>query len=204
MTMTTETLDLYWIPLGAGARVVRTSGKIYEAISSLVQGPERCGLYHSVLVARTEDGPVFLEMAPEFDDRGYSDRGVVATGAVGSRVLGRFPLFRYEVRRWRNGVIPDLEYAVGGAVRITDDTTLVQAVLDRLPDVPTPVWGRDELHTGDMWNSNSVISWALASIGAEACAGAPPGRGRAPGWAAGVAIAHRDDAQKAETQSRTR
>ena len=34
--------------------------------------------------------------------------------------------------------------------------------------VPTPVWGRDELGTGDMWNSNSVISWAIACGGLDA------------------------------------
>ena len=30
-------LDLYWIPLGAGARVVRTSGRVYEACAALTQ-----------------------------------------------------------------------------------------------------------------------------------------------------------------------
>jgi len=31
-------------------------------------------------------------------------------------------------------------------------------VLETVARVPTPVWGRDELATGDMWNSNSVIA----------------------------------------------
>ena len=30
-------LDLYWIPLGAGARVVWTSGRIYEGLAALAQ-----------------------------------------------------------------------------------------------------------------------------------------------------------------------
>jgi ABC-type glutathione transport system ATPase component len=39
-----------------------------------------------------------------------------------------------------------------------------------VPDVPTPVWGRDELQAGEMWNSNSLISWltARSSLGVEA------------------------------------
>jgi hypothetical protein len=54
--------------------------------------------------------------------------------------------------------------------------------------------GRDELHTGEMWNSNSVISWVLTQAGVLAEAGRPPGNGRAPGWDAGVLVAERDAA----------
>ena len=50
--------------------------------------------------------------------------------------------------------------------------------------VPTLVWGRDELGTGEMWNSNSVIAWLLAGTGGSAME--PPVGGRAPGWAAGL------------------
>jgi hypothetical protein len=64
---------------------------------------------------------VFVETAPELDDRGHADRGVVATGAVGAAWLRRFRVFRYEVRRWRNGVIPDLAHAVDSPLRISDD-----------------------------------------------------------------------------------
>ena len=99
-------LDLYWIPLGAGARVVRISGKIYETVAAALKRRQRCDLYHSALVATLPDACVFIEMAPVFDDRGEPDRGVVAEGAVGSRLLGRFRVFRYEVRRWRDRVHP--------------------------------------------------------------------------------------------------
>ena len=43
-------VDLYWIPLGAGANVVRVSGKVFEAVSALAQRRGRCDLYHSALV----------------------------------------------------------------------------------------------------------------------------------------------------------
>lgn len=43
-------VDLYWIPLGAGANVVRISGKFFEAASALVARRSRCDLYHSALV----------------------------------------------------------------------------------------------------------------------------------------------------------
>ena len=79
-------------------------------------------------------------------------------------------------------------------MRITDDAEIVERVLDLLPLVPTPVWGRDDLHTGEMWNSNSVISWVLTQAGVLSEAGRPPGKGRAPGWDAGVLAAERDAA----------
>jgi hypothetical protein len=65
-------------------------------------------------------------------------------------------------------------------------------VLELVPSVPTPTWGRDELRTGEMWNSNSLVSWLLARAGLEADPLSPPSDGRAPGWEAGLVVARRD------------
>ncbi|MFL6252983.1 MAG: hypothetical protein ACJ75N_21100, partial [Actinomycetes bacterium] len=51
--------------------------------------------------------------------------------------------------------------------------------------------GRDELRTGEMWNSNSLISWLLARAGIDTEGLEPPVGGRAPGWNAGVVVAGR-------------
>lgn len=131
-------------------------------------------------------------MAPTPDANGRESRGVVASGPVGLRWLGRFELFRYEVRRWWGGEIPDLVFAVGWPVLVTDDPASWERVLGLLPLVPTPTWGRDELGLGEMWNSNSVISWVLTSAGMGDVAGGPPPGGRAPGWDAGVLAARRN------------
>ncbi len=184
-------LDLYWIPLGAGARVVRISGKTYEAISSFAQRRPRRALYHSALIATIGDEDTVIEMAPVPDAHGRHERGVVADAPVGTRWAGRLRVFRYEIRRWRHGVIPDLSYAVSSPVRIAADAGVVHRVLELVPLVPTPVWGRDELGVGEMWNSNSVTSWLLTRAGRRAEAGVPPGGGRAPGWDAGVRAAQR-------------
>ena len=189
-TMTGPGVDLYWIPLGAGHHVVRISGTIYEALVALAQRGPRRPLFRSALVATTSEGRFVIEMTEIRDNRGQ-ERGVVAEGAVGTSWLRRFRLFRYEIRRWREGVIPDVCYAVGGPVRITDDAGVTRRVLDLVPLVPTPVWGRDELHAGEMWNSNSVTSWLLATAGVDAAAGPPPSDGRAPGWDAGLVTARR-------------
>ena len=106
MTDTESGIDLYWLPLGAGGHSVRLNGRIFEAIAARRAGRPARDLYHSALVVRVPDGRFVIEQAPAGDGDG-TDRGVVAVGAVGSAWAGRFRLFRYEVRRWRDGVIPD-------------------------------------------------------------------------------------------------
>jgi hypothetical protein len=96
-------------------------------------------------------------------------------------------------------VIPDLGYAVASAVRVTDDVGQASRILELVPSVPPLVWGRDERRTGDMWNSNSVISWLLVRAGVDVDRIRSPAGGRAPGWRAGVGVARRDlDAARAD------
>jgi hypothetical protein len=183
-------VDLYWLPLGAGGHVVRLSGKGYEAALALAQRRPRRDLYHSALVITAPEGAFTIEMAPSPDGDGAS-RGVVAEGAVGSRWAGRLRLFRYEVRRWPDGVIPDLAEAVDSPQRLGDDPAIARRILELVPQVPTPVWGQDELGCGEMWNSNSLISWLLVRSGLEVDSVRPPAGGRAPGWDAGIVVARR-------------
>jgi hypothetical protein len=58
--------------------------------------------------------------------------------------------------------------------------------------VPTPVWGRDDLHADEMWNSNSVMAWVITRAGLDIDSIQPPMGGRAPGWHAGVTVARRN------------
>jgi hypothetical protein len=189
-TTTGSAVDLYWIPLGAGGHSVRFNGIVYEAISAAIRRRQRRDIYHSALVVRTPAGPVSIEMTPVPDGRG-AERGVVASGPVGVRCGDRFRIFRYEVRRWLNGLIPDLQYAIASPVHLTDDATVAQLVLDLLPFVPTPTWGRDMLGTGEMWSCNSVISWVLTQAGVDVDTITLPPNARAPGWDAGIAVGRR-------------
>jgi hypothetical protein len=150
-------------------------------------------LYHSALEITLPGNRFIIESAPIPNLRG-SERGVVAEGPVGIHWLGRFQLFRYEIRVWRDGSIPDLNYAVSSPVRVATDVERAKRVIELAPRVPTPVWGRDELGTGDMWNSNSLISWLLAGAGIETDRLQPPAGGRAPGWDAGLIVAGRQTA----------
>jgi hypothetical protein len=187
-----HTVDLYWLPLGAGGHFVRLNGRAYEAVVALRERRPRAALYHSALEVAVPEGRFVIEMAPVRDADG-SDRGVVAEGPVGSRAAGRFRLFRYEVRRWLGGEIPDVAEAVDSPQRLTEDTGATRRILELTTDVPRLVWGRDELGAGDMWNSNSLVSWLLARAGLTPATLHPPGGGRAPGWQAGLVAALRED-----------
>lgn len=187
-------IDLYWLPLGAGGHSVRLNGRIFEAVAARLERRPSYDLYHSALEVRVPEGRYVIEQAPVRDRNGTA-RGVVAEGAVGSRRAGRLRIFRYEVRRWRDGSIPDVREAVESPRRLTDDPRLSQGVLDLVPYVPTPVWGRDELATGEMWNSNSIISWLIARGGLDTESIQAPAGGRAPGWNAGLVVARRQQAR---------
>jgi hypothetical protein len=106
------------------------------------------------------------------------------------------------VRRWREGVIADAEEAVASPQRLSDDPLLARRLLDLVGSLPSPVWGRDELGAGEMWNSNSVISWLLARSGLPAEAIGPPAGGRAPGWQAGLLAARTRAPTQAAVSSR--
>jgi hypothetical protein len=182
-------IDLYWLPLGAGGHSVRWNGRIFEWVAARANRRDRCDLYHSALQVHLPEARFVIEQAPAWSGR--TERGVMAEGAVGARALGRFRLFRYEIRLWRDGVIPDIAEAIDSPQRLSDDADCARTLLELVPLVPTPVWGRDELRTGEMWNSNSVISWLIACSGLDVESIRPPTRGRAPGWRAGIVIARR-------------
>jgi hypothetical protein len=185
-------IELYWLPLGAGGWFVRLNGRIWEAIHALLERRRPLDLYHTALVVRVPEGRFVVENCWPISDGDGSARGVLVEGPVGSRRMGRWRVFRYEVRRWRDGVIADADESVASPQLLSDDLVVARRLLELVGSMPSPVWGRDELGTGEMWNSNSVISWLLARSGLPADAICPPAGGRAPGWAAGLVVALRE------------
>jgi hypothetical protein len=155
-------VELHWLPLGAGGWFVKLNGRIWEAIHALWQQRRPRDLYHTALVVRVPEGR-----------------------------LGRWQVFRYEVGCWPDGVIADAGEAVASPQLLTGDPAVARRLLGLVRCLPSPVWGRDELRTGEMWNSNSVIAWLLACSGLPTEQIRPPAGGRAPGWQAGLAVAHR-------------
>jgi hypothetical protein len=184
-------IDLYWLPLGAGGWFVRLNGRVYEAVHALRERRRPLDLYHSALEVRLGGRRFVVESAWPVPDADGRSRGVVVEGPVASRRLARLPVFRYEVRRWPDGVIPDLAAAVASPRPLSDDPGQARRLFEEAACLPAPAWGRDELATGEMWNSNSVIAWLLTRAGLPAAAIHPPAGGRAPGWRAGIVSARR-------------
>jgi hypothetical protein len=184
-------IDLYWLPLGAGGHFVRLNGRIYEALEARRERRRPLDLYHTALEVHVPEGRFIIENAWPIPDLDGASRGVVVEGPVGSRRFRRLRVLRYEIRRWRDGVIADADAAVASPQRLSEDPGVARELLEVVGSVPALVWGRDELGAGEMWNSNSVIAWVLARTGLRTDAIHPPVGGRAPGWDAGLLLASR-------------
>lgn len=179
--------DLWWLPVGAGGHVVIHTSRWWEWLRARREHRSPARLFHAALEI-TGEGRQVIEMAPAWGQpRG--ERGVVATGPVGLAGLGALGCFRYEVRCWQDGCLPDREWAVGGPVPLPLAGAELADLVARVPTVPRLVWGRDEFGIGDMWNSNSLISWLLQTSGVDAARILPPDGGSAPGWQAGITAA---------------
>lgn len=183
-------VDLFWLPLGAGGHFVAFNGRMYESVQARREHREPLNLYHTALGVTVPEGHFVVENSWPIPDGDGNRRGVAVDGPVGFDWLGRFRVFRYEIRRWRNGTIADIAEAVGGAQRISADIATASRILELVPGVPSLVWGRKPADEVEMWNSNSVISWLLTRAGVSMDSIHPPIGGRAPGWSSGIAVAN--------------
>ena len=68
-TARTATVELYWIPLGAGGHYVRFNGRVFEAIEAAYQRRPRCDLYHAALVVELDGDRYTIELAPRMPTR---------------------------------------------------------------------------------------------------------------------------------------
>ena len=57
-------VDLYWLPLGAGGHFVRLNGRVFEAVAARVGRRRACDLYHSALEVHVQEGRSVIEQAP--------------------------------------------------------------------------------------------------------------------------------------------
>ena len=189
-----DRVDLYWIPLGAGAggALVRLSGRTYEAMVAAREAP---GAVRSVPLracSRVDGVTTTIEMAPVWVQRG--ERGVVAEGpwARGSSGTPASSATRCGAGAAARSPTPRPPAAVRNQWRTTAPPA--RRLLGLVAEFPVCTWGRDELYVGEMWNSNSLVSWLLARAGLWTSDLGPPRGGRAPGWDAGLRAASQPDA----------
>ena len=188
-------VDLYWLPLGAGApsgsHLVGLAGKMYEALSAAVE-----------LTAAAR--PLPRRSRDSTGRRMLRHRGRPVTGRPWGEPRGRcrrprrHPFCRRPAAlSLRNPLLVQRPHrGCRRGSRESDPAhrrtgVIARRLLELGPEAPTPVWGRDELRAGDMWNSNSVISWLLARAGLPVQDVSLPPDGRAPGWEAGIVVARR-------------
>ena len=170
-------VDLYWLPLGAGDAhpSVRRSGRAFEALVAHHDHRPPLDLYHSALEVQVDGSRFVIEMAPVWGNLAPTS-AVVCEGAVGLKWLGASKFFRYEVHRWLDGVIPDRSESVDSPRRLSTDRDRALDLLSLVREFPADTWGRDEQRTGEMWNSNSLTAWLLASSGHDSARRAPTAR----------------------------
>ena len=193
------TIVLLWIPVGAGGHLVGHTSRWWERVHAMLARRKPQLLLHAALDIHVDHDHYVIEMAPQWSGPRV-DRGVVATGPVGLRWLGRSALFRYEVRCWRGGTIPDRRWAVEDPIpslRQGGRRPIAAATHPRIPHAPT--WGRTVLDTGETVESNSLVSWLLTVNGVTATDPEPPTGAHAPGWLAGLAMARRRSTLAAAT-----
>ncbi len=185
--------DLYWLPVGAEtSRFQQASLRLWEALEAARARRPRATLFHSGLKLALGPGEVYtLELTPAFLGGPVAP---LAAGPVGFRGADRFRLFRYQLRCLPGDRLPDEQWAVESPVRLSDSCEVVHRILALAPSIPRHVWGRRVAGTGEMWTSDSVISWLLFRAGIDLSIVAPPSGGRAPGWYAGLTIAGRKQA----------
>lgn len=192
--------DLWWLPVGAGGHVVVHTSRWWERWRALRERRGPRPLFHAALEVAGDEERYVIEMAPAWGSHAGS-RGVVATGPVGMRVLGRSRLFRYEIRCRDDGVLPDREYAPEPPRRLPLEEGTACDIRGRLRTAPLHVWGRDPFGAGDMWNSNSLIAWLLETSGVDTRDLRPPRNGVAPGWIAGLVAARAHGTSRVRSDS---
>jgi hypothetical protein len=176
-------VDLYWLPVGAGTRFQKTSLRLYESIAARLSHREPQTLVHAGLVGSLDGERFTLELMPALP--GANADGEV-TGPVGVRLAGRVRIFRYQVCLSAKDVLPDQEWAVAPALRLTEGAELVRRLRTQARRVPSYTWGRKRRGHPEMWTSDSAVSWILATAGIDAAAIRVPSGCRAPGWRAGL------------------
>ena len=118
-------------------------------------------------------------------------RGVVAVAPVGRRLPATPRVFRYEVRCWRGGTIPDIAEAIESSRRWTTDPALARRV-STLGSHGRP--GPRRAWRGGDVNSDAIVAWLLGTAWLPAASIDPSAGGRVPGWNAGLVIARRGQA----------
>ena len=196
-------VELYWIPLGAGGHSVRFNGRVFEAIQAARRHRRRCDLYHAAIVVAFGGDRYTIEVAPS-PDADEASRGVVGTGAVGSRISAACACFA--MRSAAGAMGPFRTSPRRSANRAGSRPTRSR------PSAPRPGRVRSETRLGPrrpQGRRDVELQFRRRLAGCHGGPGRPmqlhpPCGGRAPGWGAGLVVARRtrEDSGRAPVKGR--
>jgi hypothetical protein len=150
-------IDLYWLPVGAGTHFQRFSLILYEGMAARLARRKRATLLHAALKIGRGDQYFTLEVTPAPADPNTRHE---VTGPVGVRGADKLRLFRYQVCLREGDTLPDEEWAVVPALRLSEDSeTVATAFARRLASTPgsrCPCFDRGSAtfprpHTNSSW-----------------------------------------------------
>lgn len=158
---------------------MRGSGRLYEAMVATLHHRARLDPYHSASIVQWNNQAFAIEMAPAWAVHA-PDRGVTGAGPVGMPSWGRARLFRYEIRCWPDGAIPDVADAVDSPRRVSTNETKADAYSNRRPpSLPPPAAatsktgerpvGLGEGLAGDHWTGPTVMAILPRTVPASRC-----------------------------------
>jgi hypothetical protein len=175
-------VHLYWLPPGGGGWFVRLNGRLYERMRAWIEHRQPLDLYHTALVVTVPDDQFEIENCWPIPNAQGPARGVTVEGPVWSPHLGRFGVFRYEVRRWLNGYIADATEAVDSPRCVSPNQDNARRILELTESAPAYVWGRDRWGTGTCGTplGHLVVAYQCRFVGVGD--GTTSQRQSTPGW----------------------
>ena len=100
--MNTHSIELWWLPVGAGGCVVKRTSRFWELPCAARDRRRPQPLFHAALELYLADHRYVIEMTPAWGKPSEA-RGVIGQGPVGLKILGQLRLFDMRSEPGRRG-----------------------------------------------------------------------------------------------------
>ena len=118
----TASIDLFWIPLGAGGHLVRFNGRIFEAVAAVREHRRRCDLYHAALIVALDGVRYAIELAPAWGRDEFRAGKMWNSNSVIAWLVARAGIATDPLGPPPDGRAPGWDAGVVVAQRLTDGT----------------------------------------------------------------------------------
>ena len=184
--MVESTVELFWLPVGAGTHFQRASLVAYDWCLSHIARRPRAAFVHAALKVKLEGRTFTLELMPV---PAHQNVAPLLTGPVGISIAGRLRLFRYQLVCRETDSLPDEGWAINSPVLLSTDAAFGKRLMALAPLVPANVWVAGRPAPRRCGHLIRPSRWLLHRTGLDAAALQRPPGTQAPGWAAGIQVA---------------